>query len=265
MEVPAVAQMGHVALRPGREIVEYEDLPALGEQELREMGADEARAAGDQGAFLCGVHRAMVVGGSPRGGTNGLNSEYGGGMREKIVRELSPWLALVTCIAVGGAAAAGYGLTSPHRYRATAQLLVAPVKPSDSTFVGIDVLRDTGGKRTAAASVAALLRAPQIVDAVRAQLALKRSSQSLLDAVDAHVVAGSDVVAVTAEDTSPNGAAQLANTFVHALVSQRNAIFQSQLASAIRRDEQLVAGGAGSRVKTRLATLQALLAQPDRP
>ena len=184
-------------------------------------------------------------------------------MREKIVRELSPWLALVTCIAVGGAAAAGYGLTSPHRYRATAQLLVAPVKPSDSTFVGIDVLRDTGGKRTAAASVAALLQAPQIVDAVRAQLALKRSSQSLLDAVDAHVVAGSDVVAVTAEDTSPNGAAQLANTFVHALVSQRNAIFQSQLASAIRRDEQLVAGGAGSRVKTRLATLQALLGQPD--
>jgi capsular polysaccharide biosynthesis protein len=184
-------------------------------------------------------------------------------MREKIIREISPWLALVTCAAVGGAAAAGYGLTSPHRYKATSQLLVAPVKPSDPTFVGIDVLRDTGGKRTAAASVAALLRAPQIVDAVRAQLALKRTRQSLLDAVDPHVVGDSDVVALTAEDTSPDGAAQLANTFVHALVNQRNASFQSQLATAIRRDEQLVAGGAGSRVKTRLATLQALQSQPD--
>src|SRR6266540_489936 len=116
---------------------------------------------------------------------------------------------------------------------------------------------------TAAASVAALLRAPQIVNAARAQLASRRSRQSLADAIDAHVVDESDVVAVTAEDTSANGAAQLANTFAHALVNQRDATFQSQLANAIRRDEQLVAGGGGSRVKTRLATLQALQAQPD--
>jgi uncharacterized protein involved in exopolysaccharide biosynthesis len=184
-------------------------------------------------------------------------------MRRTVVRGLAPWLALVTLTAAGAAAAAGYGLTAPKRYRATAQLLVAPVTPSDPIFVGIDVLRDTGGKRTAAASVAALLRAPQIVDAARAQLALRRSRQSLLDAVDSHVVDDSDVVAITAEDTSPNGAAQLANTFAHALVNQRDATFQSQLANAIRRDEGLVAGGGGNRVKARLATLQALQAQPD--
>ena len=64
---------------------------------------------------------------------------------------LAPWLAVLTLTAAGVAAAAGYGLTAPKRYRATAQILVAPVSPSDPTFAGIGVLRDTGGRRTAAA------------------------------------------------------------------------------------------------------------------
>src|SRR6266536_759016 len=61
VEVAALAQMRDVALRAGREIVEDEDLPALFEKELREMRADEARAAGDQGALLRSAHRAIVV------------------------------------------------------------------------------------------------------------------------------------------------------------------------------------------------------------
>ena len=156
------------------------------------------------------------------------------------MRSRLPWLAVLTLTAAGAAAAAGYGLTAPKRYRATAQLLVAPVSPSDQTFAGIGVLRDTGGKQTAAADVAALLRAPQIADAVAAQLALKRSRASLQHALHAHVVDSSDDVAVTAEDTSANGAAQLANTFANALITQRSATFQSELAAAIRRDQRLL-------------------------
>src|SRR5436309_1823273 len=148
---------------------------------------------------------------------------------------LAPWLILLTFTAAGAAAAAGYGLTAPKRYRATAQLLVAPVSPGDPTFAGIGVLRDTGGKRTAAADVAALLRAPQIADAVAAQLALKRSRASLQHSLRTQVVDSSDVVDVTAEGSSPSAAAQLANTFASALINERAASFQSDLAAAIRR------------------------------
>jgi hypothetical protein len=183
----------------------------------------------------------------------------------------APWLALLTLTAAGTAAAAGYGLTAPKRYRATAQLLVAPVAPGDPTFAGIGVLRDTGGKHTAAADVVALLRAPQIADAVAAQLALKRSRSSLQRALDAQVVDASDVVDVTAEDTSPGGAAQLANTFANALVSQRSATFQSELSTAIRRDQRLLNGvpraqrssGAGGAIARRLTTLRGFEGQQD--
>jgi capsular polysaccharide biosynthesis protein len=178
---------------------------------------------------------------------------------------LAPWLAVLTLTAAGAAAAAGYGLTAPKRYRATAQVLVVPVSTSDPTFAGIGVLRDTGGKRTAAASVAALIRTPQVVDAAAAQLGSKRSRQSLLDALHVHVVDASDVVAVTAEDTSADGAAQLANTFANVLIAQRSATFQSELAAAIRRDRQLLAGSSdpAGGISRRLATLLGLQGRPD--
>jgi hypothetical protein len=165
----------------------------------------------------------------------------------------------------------GYGLTAPKRYRAAAQLLVSPVSVNDPTFTGLDVLRDSGGRRTAAASAAALLRSPQVADVVRADLGLARSRDSLQQVLDTHVVDSSDVVAVTVEDTSAAGAAQLANAFADALVKQRTASFQSQLAATIRRAEQLVnaipparrSTGAGAVLDERLAVLRGFQGQPD--
>jgi capsular polysaccharide biosynthesis protein len=179
----------------------------------------------------------------------------------------TPWLVIATLTAAGAAAAVGYGLTAPKQYRATAQLLVQPVSAGDSTFAGIDVLRDAAGKRTAAESAAVLVRSPQVADAVRASLGLQRSRDSLLDDLDAHVVDASDVVAVTVEDTSPTTAAQLANAFVDALIGQRTTAFQSQLAATVRRDAQLLASGSvgpqAVELARRLAVLRSFQGQPD--
>lgn len=172
-------------------------------------------------------------------------------------------LILVACTAAGAAAAAGYGLTAPKRYSATAQVLVAPVSPSDPTFAGLDVLRDTGGKRTAAEDVAALLKGPQLADAVASSLGLRRSRGSLEHALHVGVVDSSDVVDVTAEDSTKTGAAELANSFAGALISQRSATFQSELSNAIRRDQKLLAAGAGADVAQRLTTLRGFIGQPD--
>jgi hypothetical protein len=173
---------------------------------------------------------------------------------------------VVTLTLAGLAGAAGYGLTAPKRYRSTAQLLVIPVPANDSTYTGLDLLRSGGGKRTAAASAAALLHSPQVADAVRTQLGLTRSRDSLLAVVDPHVVGDSDVVAITVEDTSATGAAQLANAFADALVSQRTASFASQLAATIRRDEALLGrakGAATAELQRRLAVLRGFEGQPD--
>jgi capsular polysaccharide biosynthesis protein/chaperonin cofactor prefoldin len=192
-------------------------------------------------------------------------------VRSIVTRSVGPWLAILTLTAAGTAAAVGYGLTAPKEYRATAQLLVSPVSVTDPTYSGLDVLRDSGGKQTAAASAAALLRSPQVADEVRADLGLARSRDSLLKALDAHVVDSSDVVAVTMQDTSAAGAAQLANAFADSLVKQRTASFQSQLTTTIRRDQTLLSAipaakrtaPAAVELERRLAVLQGFQGQPD--
>ena len=193
------------------------------------------------------------------------------GMRGFVPRSVVPLLVVVTLAAAGAAAAAGYGLTAPKRYRATAQLLVSPVPATDTTFTGVDVLRDSGGKRTAAASAAAMLSSPEVADAVRSQLGLTRPPDSLLDAIRARVVDSSDIVAVRAQDTSATGAAQLANAFAATLVSQRTATFQSQLATAIGHDEQQLqaltpatrSAAVGVALQQRLTKLHGFEGQPD--
>jgi hypothetical protein len=47
LEVAVASKVGDVAGRPGDQVINAEDLPAIGEQPLAEVGAEEARAPGD--------------------------------------------------------------------------------------------------------------------------------------------------------------------------------------------------------------------------
>jgi hypothetical protein len=68
-----------------------------------------------------------------------------------------------------------------------------------------------------------------------------------------------------AEDSSADGAAQLANTFANVLIAQRSATFQSELAAAIRRDRELLASSSdpAGGISQRLTTLLGLQGRPD--
>ena len=144
------------------------------------------------------------------------------------MQRFTPMLLAATLTVAGAAAAAGYGLTAPKRYDATAKLLVTPVAASDPTFAGFDLLRDPS-------SAAALVRTPEVAIAVRTQLGLGRSASALLHDVHTRVESGSDVVDVTARETGAVLAAQVANAYVDALIAQRTATFQSELSAALAR------------------------------
>ena len=164
-----------------------------------------------------------------------------------------------------------YGLVGPKDYTATAQVLITPLPASDTTFTGMDLFRDTGTRRSGAATAAALLQSPQIADAVNGQLGLHRSRDALLGQVHARAVGNSNVVDVSVTDSNAGRAAQIANAFVSVLVSQRTASFLSQLAGAIQRDQQVLAslpaarrsGPEGAELARRLAVLHSFQSQPD--
>ena len=72
VEVAPFAQVRDVPLGTGREVVEREDLPAVVEKDLREVGADEAGSAGDEGALRWHVRRhTSILVGCCNGGVSG--------------------------------------------------------------------------------------------------------------------------------------------------------------------------------------------------
>jgi capsular polysaccharide biosynthesis protein len=180
------------------------------------------------------------------------------------------WLLVATLAAAGAAVAAGFGFTAAKRYQATATFVVQPVAPSDPALLGIDVLHDTS-RRTAAATAAHLIEAPEVAEAVRVRLGLRGTRASILHAVHAHPDAHSDAVEVVVTDGDPARAAQLANAFVDAFITRRTAGFQSEIASAVRRVRaQLVAlppnrrlSPEGVELQKRLGDLRALVGTAD--
>ena len=174
------------------------------------------------------------------------------------MRRASPWPVVLVLTAVGAGAGAAYSALAPRTYTATAQLIVSPLPAADTTFTGIAVFRESGGRHTAVQTAAALVESAQTANAVALQFGGKHSRDSLLASVSAHAVGGSDVVAVTARSPSATLAAQIANAFAQALVSQRTGLFQSELAAAIQHDTQTLGALTGAQ-RTALAKRLALL------
>src|SRR5918912_1090498 len=106
--------------------------------------------------------------------------------------------AIVALVAVAAGAAAVYSFTATKRYEARAELLVSPLPANDRTFQGFGLPREGGA---AAETVARLVRTPEVVEAVHAQLGLRGS-------VSSHRVDGSQLVAVVGKASSPARAAQ---------------------------------------------------------
>jgi hypothetical protein len=150
-------------------------------------------------------------------------------------------------------------------------MIVSPVPAGNPTYVGLDVLKDAGGRRTAVATAARLVTTPEIAEAVRVRLGLSRTRDSLLDAVEAKPVDDTAQVAVTVTDGAPARSAQLANAFVDATIAARSAGFQSELTSAIARVQQQLkrlppaqrSGPQGEQLQRRLGDLKTLVGTSD--
>ena len=141
-------------------------------------------------------------------------------------------LLIAAIVVAATAAAVLYSILAADRYEARAELLVSPVG-DDPQYRGLDVLRDTED-RAAAETVAELVVAPSVLDAIRVRLNVP-DRESLRDAVDARAVGDSNVVAITAEAEEGTRAAQIANAFADETISQQSGRFQAAVATLADR------------------------------
>lgn len=160
------------------------------------------------------------------------HAEGGLGPYARAVRT-HPRLILICAVLAAAASLAWLSVRSPT-YRATAQILVAPVPQDDQTYLGIQVVRDSPGDPTRMVQTAAtLIDNRQAARRAAGALGSGWTTGRVDAAVSVEPQGQSNVVAVTAEADGGRDAARVANAFAAGALATRNALVQRQIAAAL--------------------------------
>jgi len=137
----------------------------------------------------------------------------------QIIRRRKWWVGLAA--ALGLAASLAFSLTAQKEYSATAQLLVQPT--FDASGTGVTQLQPV--TQTDVQTELQLVTSAPVQQAVRAKL-------NSAPAISASEVGQTNVMAITATSDLPSQAALVANLYATAFVQYRQAVAESNLASA---------------------------------
>jgi capsular exopolysaccharide synthesis family protein len=173
-------------------------------------------------------------------------------------------LLILTTIAVTTAIAILYVATATKTYEAEADLLITPVNSDNPVLTSLGLLSSSADPTRDVETASKLVKNVNVAERVKKAINSNRSAQSLLHSVNAQPVAGSNIVAVTASDSSRRGAQQLANAFAKQAVADRTAQLHrqvDQLIPQLTRASQSSANQAS--LADQIAQLQTLQSSPD--
>ena len=176
------------------------------------------------------------------------------------------WLILGV-VAATLAIAILYLLTATKVYEAEADLLVSPVTGTDNTaFVIAGLPQESADPTRDVETAARLATTLNVAERVANELETGESPRELLDKVRAEPVASSDIVAITASESTPEAAQQLANTFAKEAVAQRTDQMHDQIDSRLPAlEESLESSGSEdtTELQNQISQLQILRSGPD--
>jgi non-specific protein-tyrosine kinase len=178
------------------------------------------------------------------------------------------WLLVVGCVVLCTLAAGLYVATAEKTYVATADVLVTPVAGDDTTL-GLGLIEASNDPTRDVSTASRYVASRSVANRVKRELRLQESATQLLRTVQAEPLAGSSVVTVTAEASSPRRAADIANAFATETVRWRTEQLRAQLDRTIpalrSRLQELPPEErtSDSGIAARLASLEALRGVPD--
>ncbi len=142
------------------------------------------------------------------------------------------WLIIASVI-VCTALAAAYVVTATKKYQAEADILVTPVQSADTALNGLGLIQASSDPTRDVETASRLITTTDVARRVKQDLKDSRTPRELLDQIQVAPVAQSNIVAITAEEPSPESAQKLANAFGDAAVEVRTAAFHDALDKAI--------------------------------
>lgn len=149
-------------------------------------------------------------------------------LRERI------WV-IVVCVAVCVGAAILYVSTAPKVYEAEADLLVSPAPRDSDSLIGLSLVRESSDPTRDVETFSRLVTSTSVARRVAGDLRTDRSTRALLNDVSAAPVAQSNIVAITAQGSTPEEAQLLANAFGRAIVEDRTEQLHDQVDQMLER------------------------------
>ena len=175
------------------------------------------------------------------------------------------WL-IVLAVAVTTGIAILYVLTATKTYEASADLLITPVTGNDPVLASLGLVGVSADPTRDVETAARLVTNTNVAEAVQVELKSPVDAQVLLSKVAAVPVAQSNIVAVTATETSPAAAKELADAFAKQAVETRTEQLHEQIEQQLPAlEEQLASAGSTASeesVASQIAQLQLLASGP---
>jgi succinoglycan biosynthesis transport protein ExoP len=147
------------------------------------------------------------------------------------IRERQRLIVVVTALAL--LASVLYLATAQKTYEAESGLLVTPISQDDPTLTGLALIQASSDPTRDVETVARLVTSRDVAQRVKQELDLDESAEDILAKVSAAPIAQSNVVAITARDSDPKLAADLANGFAEGAIADRSEKLRAQLTPLI--------------------------------
>jgi Mrp family chromosome partitioning ATPase len=182
---------------------------------------------------------------------------------------LDHWLLILLVVVAALAATFAYTQLVHERYEAHARIVVTPLPPNDTTFLGITSLLRDSSQGEPVVTAAQAFSAPQVKNGVKRRLGLQHPPPAKVTPLGQSNVVD---IAATAEDR--DAAARAANAYAQAGLALRSATIQRELNATIDRLQTNLDALKGNGAQTtdavirqhlrlRLARLNALIGSPD--
>lgn len=154
----------------------------------------------------------------------------------------------------------GIALSRSRSYQATARLLVNPLPQTDTTYIGLPLIRDSGDPTRTMQTAATLIDSPQAAALTASTLGGGRTSHGVQSAVSVQPEGQSEILDITATDPGAQTAATLANTYARSSLAARAQQLKGLVHQAILNTQAQLAGNRNPSSITR-ADLEAKLNQ----
>ena len=131
--------------------------------------------------------------------------------------------------------AVAWTTTRSSEYEASATLLVTPLPQEDETFLGLEMIRDSGDPTRTVQTAATLVESTPAAAQAATKLGGDWNADRVLSAVGVNPVGESNVLAITAKAESADEASRIANLFARAALDTRASVLGKQAAREIAR------------------------------